>query len=113
MIKLLRYNLKKNGYDTVTETDGLRALERVLLIAPDLIILDVRMPKITGIELCARFRDMEPLKDVPIIILTSQMHDDIEIQTREAGATDFMTKPFSPTELLGTVKKYLGEMERV
>jgi two-component system alkaline phosphatase synthesis response regulator PhoP len=109
MIKLLRYNLKKNGYDTVTETDGLRALERVLLIAPDLIILDVRMPKITGIELCAKFRDMDSLKDVPIIILTSQMHDDVEMQTREAGATDFMTKPFSPTELLDTVRKYLGE----
>ena len=109
MIKLLRYNLKKNGYDTVTETDGEKALERVLDIAPDLIILDVRMPKITGTELCGKFREMEALRDVPIIILTSQMHDDIEMRTREAGATDFMTKPFSPTELLTTVRKYLGE----
>lgn len=108
MIKLLRYNLKKNGYDTVTETDGIKALERVLDISPDLIILDVRMPKITGTELCERFREMKALQDVPIIILTSQMHDDIEAKTKAAGATDFMTKPFSPTELLSTVKKLLA-----
>jgi DNA-binding response OmpR family regulator len=109
MIKLLRYNLKKNGYDTVTETDGLKALERVADIAPDLIILDVRMPRISGTELCGKFREMESLKNVPIIILTGQMHDDIETKTRDAGATDFMTKPFSPTELLAKVRKYLGE----
>lgn len=111
MIKLLRYNLKKNGYETVTETDGEKALEHVLDIAPDLIILDVRMPKITGTELCGKFREMEALKNIPIIILTGQMHDDIETRTREAGATEFMTKPFSPTELLSTVRKYLSETE--
>ena len=109
MIKLLRYNLKKNGYDIVTETDGLKALERVADIAPSLIILDVRMPKISGLELCSRFREMESLQNVPIIILTGQMHDDIETKTKEAGATDFMTKPFSPMELLATVRKYLAD----
>ncbi|MCK5844318.1 MAG: response regulator [Victivallales bacterium] len=109
MIKLLRYNLKKNGYDTITETDGLKALEHVTETAPDLIILDVRMPKITGTELCGKFREIESLRDIPIIILTGQMHDDIEAKSRDAGATDFMTKPFSPSELLATVRKHLEE----
>ena len=111
MIKLIQYNLKKLGYDTVTETDGLKALADIDRISPDLIIMDIRMPKITGTELCKKFRERAALKGVPIIILTGQLGEEFEKTAREAGATDFMTKPFSPSELTGMVEKYLKEQD--
>ena len=108
MVKLIQYNLKKQGYDTVTEMDGLRALENIDVILPDLVILDIRMPKITGTELCKRFRERESMKDIPIIILTGQVESGTEVESRESGATDFMAKPFSPVELALKVKQYIG-----
>ena len=107
MLKLIRYNLEKHGYDVVTETDGLAALERIDEIAPDLAILDIRMPKITGTELCSKFREHKTHGDIPILILTSQLRENSEEEAKAAGATDFMTKPFSPAELLAAVRKHL------
>ncbi len=108
MVKLIQHNLKKLGYDTVIEMDGLRAFENIDFISPDLVILDIRMPKISGTELCKRFREKDSMKLVPIIILTGQVDSDTEIQSRESGATDFMAKPFSPVEFALKVKKYIG-----
>lgn len=107
MIKLIQYNLKKRGYETIPETDGLKALSKIEEIAPDMVILDIRMPKITGIELCKKFREKDIMKQIPIIILTGQLHEDTEKDALESGATDFMTKPFSPVELALKVDKYL------
>ena len=75
MIKLIQYNLKKQGYETITETDGLKALDKIEEIAPDLVFLDVRMPNITGTALCAQFRQKEIMKDIPIVILTGQLQE--------------------------------------
>ena len=108
MVKLIQYNLKKQGYDTVIEMDGLRALENIDTISPSLVILDIRMPKITGTELCKKFRQIESMKDIPIIILTGQVASDTEMRSIESGATDFMAKPFSPVELALKVKQYIG-----
>ncbi len=107
MLKLIRYNLNKCGCDVVTETDGLAALDRIEEIAPDLVILDIRMPAITGTELCAKFRANKTHGNVPILILTSQLRENSEEEAKAAGATDFMTKPFSPAELLAAVQKHL------
>lgn len=109
MIKLIQYNLRKHGYETVTETDGLKALDKIESIAPDMVFLDVRMPNITGTALCAQFRQKNIMKDVPIIILTGQLQDSVEKEAKAAGATDFMTKPFSPAALAAKVKDLLGE----
>jgi two-component system alkaline phosphatase synthesis response regulator PhoP len=108
MIKLIQYNLKKRGYETITETDGLKALENIDNINPDLVILDIRMPRITGTELCRKFREKNNMKDIPIIILTGQLEGDAEKISRESGATDFMTKPFSPAVLASKMNQYLG-----
>ena len=108
MVKLIQYNLKKQGYDTVIEMDGLRALDNIENISPSLVILDIRMPKISGTELCRKFRQIESMKDVPIIILTGQVASDTEAKSIESGATDFMAKPFSPAELALKVKTYIG-----
>jgi two-component system alkaline phosphatase synthesis response regulator PhoP len=107
MLKLISYNLRKNGFDVATETDGLKALERIGEINPGLVVLDIRMPKITGTDLCARLRADQRFSKTPIIILTSQLREDAEDAAMAAGATDFMTKPFSPTELLAKVESYL------
>ena len=109
MIKLIEYNLRKHGYETVTETDGLKALRNIDDIAPDLVFLDIRMPSITGTELCSRLRKRDIMREVPIIILTGQMQKDIEEKARAAGASAFMTKPFSPSALKAKVKELLGD----
>lgn len=108
MIKLIQYNLQKNGYKTITETNGLNALKMIDQIAPDLIFLDIRMPNITGTELCYQFRQKEITKDIPIIILTGQLEENSEKLSIDAGATAFMTKPFSPVALISKVKELLS-----
>lgn len=109
MIKLIEYNLKKIGYETITETDGLKALAQIEDIAPDFVFLDIRMPNISGTELCAKFRKKEIMRDIPIVMLTGQLKNILKEEAEKAGATDLMTKPFSPTELKGKVKELLGE----
>lgn len=109
MIKLIQYNLDKNGYETYTETNGLNALSNIDEISPDLVLLDIRMPHISGTELCAQFRKKPIMMDVPIIILTGQLQEDVEEKAKAAGATDFMTKPFSPSELVTKIKELLAE----
>ena len=108
MLKLIQFNLKKHGYDTVTEVNGLKALTSIEEISPDLIILDIRMPNITGTDLCRKFRENKQTANIPIIMLTGQLPEDSENESLESGATDFMTKPFSPTELAAKVKHYIG-----
>jgi len=107
MIKLIQYNLKKEGYTTITETDGLKAYNNIDEINPDLIILDIRMPKISGTELCRKFRGKENLENIPIIFLTGQLEDHENNTLQDSGATDFMTKPFSPAELVSKINYYM------
>jgi len=109
MIKLIQYNLKKEGYITITETDGLKAYNEIEKINPDLIILDIRMPKISGTELCRKFRAKDSLKEIPILFLTGQIAEKDSPALQNSGATDFMTKPFSPAELIAKVNHYTGK----
>ena len=109
MIKLIQYNMRKNGYETITETNAIKALDNIEEIAPDLIILDIRMPNITGTELCYEFRQIDIIKDVPIIILTGELEQNNEEEAITAGATAFMTKPFSPTALALKVKELINK----
>ena len=109
MIKLIQYNLKKEGYITITETDGLKAYNEIEKINPDLIILDIRMPKISGTELCRKFRAKDSLKETPILFLTGQIAEKDSPALQNSGATDFMTKPFSPAELIAKVNHYTGK----
>lgn len=109
MIKLIQYNMRKNGYETITETNAIKALENIQKIAPDLVILDIRMPNITGTELCYEFRQIDIIKDVPIIILTGELEQNNEKEAITAGATAFMTKPFSPIALALKVKELIDK----
>ncbi len=100
----LKYNLRKDGYDVVTAGDGVEALDAARREKPDLIILDLMLPKMSGFEVCRILRkDMT----VPILILTAKTDETDKIVGLEIGADDYMTKPFSLRELLARVRAML------
>jgi len=100
----LKYNLRKDGYDVVTAGDGVEALDAARREKPDLIILDLMLPKLSGFEVCRILRkDMT----VPILILTAKTDETDKIVGLEIGADDYMTKPFSLRELLARARAML------
>lgn len=104
LLEALKYNLTKEGYDVVTATDGAQALEIARSQKPDLIVLDLMLPKISGYEVCRILRkDMS----VPILMLTAKAGEVDKIVGLEIGADDYMTKPFSTKELLARIRALL------
>jgi len=104
LLEALKYNLTKESYEVVTATDGAQALEVARSQKPDLIVLDVMLPKISGYEVCRILRkDMS----VPILMLTAKVEEVDKIVGLEIGADDYMTKPFSMRELLARIRALL------
>ena len=104
LLDTLKYNLRKEGYDVVTAVDGAEALDVARREKPDLIILDLMLPKVSGFEVCRILRkDMT----VPILMLTAKADETDKIVGLEIGADDYMTKPFSLRELLARVRAML------
>src|SRR3712207_6211234 len=101
---LLSYPLQKEGYDVVTAADGREALERFEEMTPDLVVLDVMMPRMDGLETCRRLRARSP---VPIIMLTAKSDELDKVLGLELGADDYITKPFSVREFRSRVKAAL------
>ncbi len=93
---LIQFTLGKENLEVVPLYDPVEALEQAPRLAPDLMILDVMMPKMNGIELCRRLRQLPETAAVPVIVLTAHGHSDTETEAASAGANAFMTKPFSP-----------------
>ena len=110
-LKLATHVLEKNGYRTSTALNGFEALELTQKEAPDMAILDVMMPDMDGYELCSRMRENPKLKHMPIIMLTALSSVDDRLQAFDAGADDFLSKPFIPAELLARVKVFLRHLE--
>ncbi len=104
LLETLKYNLRKEGYDVVTAGDGEQALEAARREKPDLIVLDVMLPKIDGFEVC---RILRREMTVPIIMLTAKADETDKIVGLEIGADDYMTKPFSIRELLARIRAML------
>jgi DNA-binding response OmpR family regulator len=102
--KLLRYNLEKEGYETLSAADGETGLSLARQSKPDLIILDLMLPKMDGIEIC---RILRQESNVPIIMLTAKKEELDRILGLEIGADDYITKPFSVRELLARIKTIL------
>jgi two-component system phosphate regulon response regulator PhoB len=105
----LAYNLEREGFDTVTAHTGRAALDAAADAgaAPDLVILDLMLPDVSGFEVCRRLRQMERLKDVPVIMLTAKGEEIDRVVGFEVGADDYVVKPFSVRELLLRVKAIL------
>jgi len=103
-VHLLQVNLKAEGYDVITGSNGEEALEKVSSQSPDLVILDVMMPKLDGITTCERVRQFS---NVPIIMLTARGEEQDRVRGLNAGADDYVVKPFSATELVARVRAVL------
>ncbi len=100
----IKYNLRKEGYDIVTASDGEQALAAARREKPDLLVLDVMLPKLNGFEVC---RTLRKEMTVPILMLTAKADETDKIVGLEIGADDYMTKPFSMRELLARVRAML------
>lgn len=101
---LLKYNLEKEGYDVIIEDRGNKVLGVVEHECPSLILLDWMLPELSGVEICKQIRSKPDLKNIPIIMLTAKGQEEDKIKGLNAGADDYVTKPFSVPELMARVK---------
>lgn len=111
IIEVLRYYLEKDNYRVHVAQDGFMALELAGKIVPNLILLDLMLPKLDGIETCRRLKTDERLRDIPVIMVTAKAEEADKIRGLEIGADDYVTKPFSAKELMARVKAQLRRHE--
>lgn len=109
IVKLVQFNLEKEGFSVEVAYDGQMALEMLKEQAPDLLVLDWMLPKMDGLEVCRKVRQEK--KHVPILMLTAKTDEFDKVLGLEIGADDYMTKPFSPRELTARVKAILRRVE--
>jgi len=109
IVTLLKYNLEQAGFSVLTASDGEEGLRLASNEAPDLMVLDLMLPKLDGIEVCKRLRQQKVM--VPILMLTAKDDEFDKVLGLELGADDYMTKPFSPREVVARVKAILRRME--
>lgn len=109
LVKIITFNLKQKGYETDSACNGREALEKVGSFRPDLIILDVMMPIMSGYEVCVSLKGSEETRGIPIILLTAKGQELDRDKGEKFGADEYMTKPFSPRLLMSTVARLLGE----
>ena len=101
---LLKYNLEKEGYQVVTESRGNRVLSAVERELPQVILLDWMLPEMSGVEALKQIRSKPDLKNIPVIMLTAKGQEEDKVKGLNAGADDYVTKPFSVPELMARVK---------
>lgn len=104
--------LERRGFRTLIATDGPSGIEAARVERPDLILLDVIMPKMSGLEVCRRLRAEPGLKDTPIVLLTALHDPHLGFKGREAGATTTMRKPFGVEHIISTIERILGSQTR-
>ncbi len=107
LLELVSYNLKKEGYKVITAPDGEDALDKMRKGPLDLVILDLMLPGIQGVELCRMIRNNPKTESVPVIMLTARGEVSDRIRGLETGADDYLVKPFNPKELIARVKAVL------
>jgi two-component system, OmpR family, phosphate regulon response regulator PhoB len=108
ILNLLTLRLDRAGYEVLTARDGEQALALASERSPDLILLDVSMPKLTGLDVARRLRELPATATTPIVLLTARASESDRAAGYEAGATAYLTKPFSPQELSAQVGQLLG-----
>ncbi|MBA4495509.1 response regulator [Paenactinomyces guangxiensis] len=109
IVKLVQFNLEKEGFAVDVAFDGQAALEKLKEEQPDLLVLDLMLPKVDGLEVCRRIRQEK--RHIPILMLTAKTDEFDKVLGLELGADDYMTKPFSPRELTARVKAILRRVE--
>ena len=107
IVKMLEYNLKKEGFQVVSSRDGEEALDLAVRENPDLVILDLMLPGLDGLEVCKILKKESKTSHIPIIMLTAKSQESDKVIGLELGADDYITKPFSPRELVARIKAVL------
>ncbi|MDU0112506.1 response regulator [Psychrosphaera aquimarina] len=103
--QMVSFTLKSAGFTTVEGKDGLEGLNKAKAETFDLVISDVNMPNMDGIELCQALRALPEFKFTPILMLTTESSVDMKMRGKAAGATGWLVKPFNPEKLLATIKR--------
>ena len=110
LVELIRYNLEKEGFDVITTPDGEEALVLAEEDRPDVVVLDWMIANLSGIEVCRRLRRAPETAGLPIIMLTARAEESDRVRGLETGADDYVTKPFSPRELVARVRALLRRL---
>ena len=113
ILEILKYNLSNEGYNVSTAADGKSAIKIAYNISPNLIIMDIMMPKMDGIEACEKLRSDEKFNDTIIMFLTARGEDYSHVAAYDAGADDYVTKPVKPKVLVSKVKGLLRRLKKV
>lgn len=108
ILHILDFILGAENYEVITATNGDQALQKVRDEKPDLVILDIMMPKLDGYEACRIIKSDPATSHIPVILLTAKGREVDQKLGREVGASDYITKPFSPTKLIDRVQSILG-----
>ena len=111
ILEIVGYNLKNEGYQVYTANNGLEALKSAKKITPNLILLDIMMPEMDGIETCEKIRAIKSLENTLIAFLTARNEDYSQVAGFDAGADDYITKPIKPKVLIGKVKSLLRRLK--
>ena len=111
ILTFLRYNLEKENYWVYSATNGNDALKMALKINPQLVVLDVMMPGLNGIETCRAMRNFPMLRNTPVVMLTAMSDSETESACLEAGANDYMTKPIRPKFMMSRIQNLLNKDE--
>jgi two-component system phosphate regulon response regulator PhoB len=111
IVELVRYNLEREGFQVASATDGATGLAQVRKAPPDILLLDLMLPKLSGLDICKEIRRDTSLNRLPILMLTARGEEADRVVGLEIGADDYVTKPFSPRELGARVKALLRRTE--
>lgn len=109
VLRSIEYTLSRAGYDVLTAVDGEEALQKILAENPDLVFLDIQMPRMDGNEVCKKLREDPSRKNLYIIVITAKGQESERLFSLECGASEYITKPYSPRKMLERVKEILGE----
>ncbi|MGK0389920.1 MAG: two-component system response regulator VicR [Maribacter sp.] len=110
MLTALEFRLRRQGFSVIKAVNGQAAIDMIAQESPDLVVADVMMPHVTGLELITYIRKKRK-SDMPIIMISALEQDEIVLEAFKLGATDFITKPFRPNELILRIKRIFQELE--
>jgi two-component system alkaline phosphatase synthesis response regulator PhoP len=109
IVHILDFSLGMEGYEVVTALDGEQALEKLKVEKPDLIVLDIMMPKLDGYEVCKAIKSDPETRQIPVILLSAKGRNVDQKMGFDVGADDYITKPFSPRKLVERINQLLGQ----
>jgi DNA-binding response OmpR family regulator len=113
ILEIIEYNLLRNGYQVSTAMDGMSGLDLVRREQPDLVLLDLMLPKLSGEEICRRLKSESETRTIPIIMVTARQEESDIVSGLDLGADDYVTKPFSTKELIARVQSVLRRSDKL